>query len=129
MIELNPDTVRFIADKAREFQIGNALDLPQTPVSLEIDAQTEAVFAEHAGNSAYQELLTTIEDLEPDQQVSLVALMWLGRGDFALDEWVQALTHAGAAHNSRTAQYLIATPLLADYLEEGLAMHGYEGED
>ena len=27
-----------------------------------------------------------------------------------------------------TADYLIATPLLADYLEEGLSLHGYEDE-
>jgi len=35
---------------------------------------------------AYEELKTTIEDLEPDQQVCLVALMWLGRGDFTLED-------------------------------------------
>jgi len=29
----------------------------------------------------YAELKTTIDDLEPDQQIRLVALMWLGRGD------------------------------------------------
>lgn len=129
MIELNPDTVRFIADKAREFQAGDSVNLPEAPVALEIDEWGEQVLAEHAENFTYRELASTIDDLEPDQQVSLVALMWLGRGDFTLDEWPQALVRAGEEHNARTAQYLIATPLLSNYLEEGLALHGYDDED
>ena len=67
----------------------------------------------------------TIGDLDPDQQICLVALMWLGRGDFALEEWDDALEQARDAHNDRTSDYLIATPLVADYLEEGLNLHGY----
>jgi hypothetical protein len=31
-------------------------------------------------------------------------------------------------HTDATADYLIATPLLADYLLGGLEMHGYEPE-
>ena len=46
--------------------------------------------------------------------------MWLGRGDYTLDEWDKALTDAGDSWNPRTAEYLIGTPLLADYLTEGL---------
>ncbi|MEZ5557596.1 MAG: DUF3775 domain-containing protein [Pseudomonadales bacterium] len=129
MIELNPDIVRFIIDKAREFQTSTELDLSEAPESLEIDEWGEEVLAEYEEDLTYQELATTIDDLEPDQQISLVALMWLGRGDFSIEEWPEALSRAGEEHNRRTAQYLIATPLLADYLEEGLALHGYEDED
>ncbi|MEQ8859147.1 MAG: DUF3775 domain-containing protein [Pseudomonadales bacterium] len=128
MIDLNPDTVRFIIDKAREFQASDSVNLPQPPVSLEIDEWGERALAEHTEDFTYLELASNIEDLEPDQQICLVALMWLGRGDFSIEDWDQALQRAREEYNARTAQYLIATPLVADYLEEALSLHGYEDD-
>ena len=109
MLELNPETVRFIIDKAQEFQT-----LPDVT-----DGSTEG------RDPAYAELRLTINDLEPDQQVSIVALMWLGRGDYQADEWHRALADARERWTDRTADYLIGTPLLADYLAEGLDQLGY----
>jgi Protein of unknown function (DUF3775) len=104
MLNLNEETVRFIIDKAREFQM---LGESGGDDSEERDP-------------AYAELRSTIDDLEPDQQISLVGLMWLGRGDYGVEEWARALADARANWNARTADYLIGTPLLADYLTEGL---------
>jgi len=128
MLELNPEIVCFIIDKAREFQAKEDVAIPEMPDSPTDDWAMQ-VLADHLDDPSYQELITTIEDLEPDQQVSLVALMWLGRGDFDLEEWSDALTEAAEAHNDRTAQYLIATPLLADYLQEGLNLHDYSCDE
>ena len=124
MIDVNPDTVCFIIHKARAFHAKEQVSFPQAPTSPSDDWAQQAL-ADHIGDFTYQELKTTINDLEPDQQVCLVALMWLGRGDFALEEWDDALAQALDAYNGRTAEYLIATPLVADYLEEGLSAHGY----
>jgi hypothetical protein len=110
MLNVNTDTVRFIIDKAHEFQM------------LGEDAADDSV---EGPDPAYAELKATIEDLEPDQQISLVSLMWLGRGDYGVEEWPRALAQARAAWNERTADYLIGTPLLADYLTEGLDQLGY----
>ena len=55
-----------------------------------------------------------------------MALMWLGRGDYEFDDWDQALKYAREAEGVSTSDYLIATPLLADYLMEGLSLHGYD---
>ncbi|MEQ9350842.1 MAG: DUF3775 domain-containing protein, partial [Alphaproteobacteria bacterium] len=46
------------------------------------------------------------------------------RGDFERSEWAEALTLARDRHNDHTATYLLGMPLLADYLEEGLAAFG-----
>jgi hypothetical protein len=46
--------------------------------------------------------------------------MCLGPGDYAIAEWARALAEARERWNERTADYLIGTPLLADYLTEGL---------
>lgn len=112
MLSVNPDTVRFIIDKAQEFQmLGQGDDAP-----------------EDGGDPAYAELKATIDDLEPDQQIDLVGLMWLGRGDYAAAEWERALSDARDRWNPRTADYLIGTPLLADYLADGLEQLGYTPE-
>lgn len=125
MIDVNPDTVSFLIDKAREFHAKEQVSIPEQPTSP-ADDWARQVLADHLDDFSYQELRTTINDLEPDQQICLVALMWLGRGDFAIEEWDDALAQARDAYNARTAEYLIATPLVADYLEEGLNLHGYE---
>lgn len=124
MIELNPDNVCFIIEKAREFHAKEQVSIPEAPTSPADDWALQ-VLADHLDDFSYRELRSTINDLEPDQQICLVALMWLGRGDFSLDEWDEALQTAQEAYNGRTAEYLIATPLVADYLEEGLNAHGY----
>jgi hypothetical protein len=128
VIELNPDTVRFIIDKAREFQTHEDLDLSDAPDSLEIGDWSDDVLSGFTEDFTYQELESTIDDLEPDQQVNLVGLMWLGRGDYSADDWDKALADAGSSWNQRTAEYLIGTPLLADYLEEGLERLGFSAE-
>ena len=122
-IELNPDNVQFIIQKAREFQVHEDSDDVESPADL---ADLEGHQSDLDEDLSEDELLAVIDDLEPDQQMALVALMWLGRGDYEFEDWPQALEDARDAWNNRTAAYLIGTPQLADYLEEGLVLHGYD---
>jgi Protein of unknown function (DUF3775) len=66
------------------------------------------------------EIAAEIEDLEPDQQAELVALMWIGRGDMEPEEWEEALALALERHEGATAEYLLAHPHLAEHWDEGL---------
>lgn len=118
-LELNRDTVQFVIDKAHEFHTRDDVEFDDEP---EIDNEdwSRQLAADYGGDPYYQELKSTIEDLEPDQQVTLVALMWLGRGDFSLEDWGDALNHAENSWNDHTADYLIGTALLGDYLADGL---------
>lgn len=118
-LDLNRDTVRQIVDMAREFHARDDVTFDEEP-EIADEFWSGQMNAEFAGDTYYQELKAAIEDLEPDQQVSLVALTWLGRGDFSLEEWGEALSNAEDSWNNHTADYLIGTSLLADYLEEGL---------
>ncbi len=117
--ELNRDTVQFIIDKAHEFHARDDVTFEEEPEVAD-EFWSSQVTTDFGGDPYYRELKTTINDLEPDQQVSLVALMWLGRGDFSIAEWDEALQSAGESWNDHTADYLIGTALLADYLSEGL---------
>lgn len=127
MIDLNPESVRNIAACAREFQTEASMEPDESPEPSLDDAAFESPAQWH-GDDRFIELKNAIEDLEPDQQRTLVALMWVGRGDYTVDDWEEALAYAGEADSVATADYLIATPLLADYLEEGLIQHGYDGD-
>ena len=75
------------------------------------------------------ELAGFIRDLNVDEQIDLVALTWLGRGDGDLSDWRELRAQASQAHNQRTASYLIGTPMLADYLEEAMAQFGETFEE
>ena len=122
MLNINSETVCFLIERAREFQ------LQQSDIRSDNDSRDSDTLGRDASaevyDPAYRDFKTTIEDLEPDQQVEVVAMMWLGRGDFSIEEWPQALQQAGDSWNRRTAEYLIGTPLMADYLLEGLQAHG-----
>ena len=119
MLNINPDIVCSIISRAREFHAKEEVVIPNAG---DDDADwAMQVLADHADDPSFQELKTNIDDLEPDQQVTLVALMWLGRGDYTTEDWQEAVLFARERWNHRTAEYLIGTPLVADYLEEALS--------
>lgn len=124
MLELNPETVCLIIARAREFHAKEQVVLPDEPFNPGDDWALQTL-ADHLDDLTYREVIDAIEDLEPDQQAQLVALMWLGRGDFDVEEWDAAVVQALEQANDRTAEYLLATPLVADFLEEGLDLLGY----
>ena len=101
-LELNRDTVQFVIDKAHEFHTRDDVEFDDEPEIASEDWSLQLA-ADFSGDPYYQELKSTIEDLEPDQQIMLVALMWLGRGDFSLEEWRDALQHAENSWNDHTA--------------------------
>ncbi len=76
-----------------------------------------------------QEIRSIIEDMSPAQQSELLALMWLGRGDYDIDEWAAAVEDAMEIGIERPAEYLLAHPMVADYLEEGLIQHDYSCDE
>ncbi len=127
-LSINPETIGYIAMMAREFHAKEQVSIPEEPLSATSDWAMQ-VLADHMDDPTYNELKSTIEDLEPDQQVQLVALMWLGRGTFSIDEWDDALQEAGDSWTKNTANYVMGTPLLSNYLEEGLSLLGYSTED
>ena len=128
MLELNPETVCFLINKAKEFHAKEGVVIPDEPLSPSEDWARQ-VLADHEDDLTYQEIKAVVDDLEPDQQATLVALMWLGRGDYDRDQWDAACSDAREQWAPRTAEYIMAKPLVANYLEEGLALLGYSCEE
>ena len=69
-----------------------------------------------------------ITSMSVDEQIDLVALTWLGRGDGGVEDWSELRAEAARAHTRHTAAYLLGIPLLADYLEEAASLFGIECE-
>ncbi len=128
MLETPFEQLAFIIAKAREFDAETA-PVDSGSGSNPSDDDEVGILEETSDNPIGEELATAIELLNDDQKTELLALMWVGRGDFDAVEWPAALAQARQIHNWHETGYLIGTPMLADYLEEGLAALGYPPVD
>jgi hypothetical protein len=125
-LSVSPEKVFFIIAKARQF------DVKATESELVSDLIEDGIgdmHENHSKDTDRYELSGFIRGLNVDEQIDLVALTWLGRGDGDLDNWLDLRSEASRAHNNRTASYLIGTSMLADYLEEALSQFGKSFED
>lgn len=122
-INLNTEIVCQLIEKAKEFHCKEGVVIPENPNELSEDDFAQ-ILADHQNDLTYQEAKTAIDDLEPDQQITLVAIMYLGRGDFDIQEWDACLAEAERGWTKHTARYLLSKPHIADYLEEGLILLG-----
>ena len=75
------------------------------------------------------ELRGFIDNLTEEEQVSLVAVMWIGRESFSADELEEAKVTARAEATVPTADYLFGSPHLSDHLENGLDELGLSAID
>lgn len=80
------------------------------------------------GDLSAQEITKEIQGLNVPQQIELVAIMWIGRGDAEPEEWNEVLRLAGDSRDAPTASYLLGNPLAAEYLAEGLDKLGLTPE-
>jgi len=127
-LSISPEKVCFFILKAREFDVKDAVSDPDSGSNASDDAMID-VLEDHADDPTQQELRSFIDALTEDEQVDLVALTWLGRGDGTIDEWEDLRAEAARLHNNRTAAYLMGKPMLGDHLEEGLSQFGLSCED
>jgi len=118
MPDINSEKVCFVIIKAREFDIQEPLDADDSNAS---DDHFMSVYADSKVNSVRKELKEFIDSMDEDEQCELVALCWIGRGDFSPDEWKIVVAEARSRRQGSTADYLIGIPLVSDYLEEGLS--------
>ena len=124
MLTLPLDDLAFIIEKAREFDAETA-PVDEDSGSNPSDDNDVAILEATGDNPTEAELTAALNGLDDDQRIEILALMWLGRGDFDRDEWRDALTQAREIHNESETAYLVSTPLLSDYLEAGLDLLGY----
>src|SRR5579871_5963809 len=121
-LAVSREKVSFLIEKAREFDVK---DLPadeesgSNPVD---DAEVDVL--QDGSDAVAAEIASFVRALNEDEQIDLVALMWLGRGDGTIDEWEDLHSRAAERRNGyrnprrETVRYLLGEPLLGDFLAD-----------
>lgn len=123
-LSISSDHLCFIIVKARQFDAKEAVSDDDSGSNPTDDSMID-VLEDHGDDPTLEELTAFIDDeLDEDQQIDLVTLSWLGRGDGEITEWEQMRAEAARDHNQRTAAYLLGMPLLSDYLEDAMNQFG-----
>ena len=128
VLNTSPEKFCYIIVKAREFDVKVApggLDTGDNPS----DDKDIEILEDYADDPTLQELVSALENLNEDELIEVLALMWLGREDYTAEDWPEVLEEAREAYDSELVPYLVGTPLLGDYLEEGLSLLGYSCEE
>jgi hypothetical protein len=120
-LTISAEKAFYIIVKAREFDEEVAPTDPDTGSNPTDDSGVDVLEGD-GDNPTLQELEGALATLNIDEQLDLLALTWLGRGDFPSFE--QARQQAEDVRDKHIPSYLIGTPKLGDYLEEGLARLG-----
>ncbi len=129
MLSISLEKLAYIVEKAREYDAEVPTDSDAAEGSDAVDDQEREVLFDTPDNPTAQELRDAIDGLNVDEREELLALMWLGRGDYDARSWREALQQARDTQSSTETEYLLGTPLLADYLEEGVEALGLSLED
>jgi hypothetical protein len=117
---ISTETVCWVIARARAFDAKEAGDGDSDPD----EDDPEAHLLEEEGDTIAEELRDAIAEMNEDQQAALIALAWIGRGEFDVSEWDEAVRTAKERNLRNADDYLVGMPLLGDYLEEGLSAFG-----
>jgi hypothetical protein len=115
---IDRETLAYIVLKAKAFDGLVASDDP-TDTSNSSDDRFVDALEDERDNPVQRELRAAIQQLSEEGRATLVALAWLGRGDYEATEWREILSTARERGQTSPARYLMGMPLLGDYLENG----------
>ncbi|MEN3347014.1 MAG: hypothetical protein V7632_649 [Bradyrhizobium sp.] len=124
-LAISPEKVGFLIAKAREFDVKEGLVDPDSGSNGADDDMID-VLEDDGRDPVAHEIAGFINALSEDEQVDLVALMRLGRGDGTIEEWADLRREAARGRTSRVASYLLGEPMLGDLLAEGLDEFGVQ---
>ncbi len=127
-LTISPENAYFIVAKARQFDAKDGVTDPDSGSNSSDDGM-RSVLEDRKDDPVLTELTSFIHDLNEDEQIDLVALTWLERGDGEIENWDELRAEAARAHNKRTAAYLLGMPMLADHLEDALSKFGHSSEE
>ncbi len=121
---INPEKVCDLVEMGRE--------LAGLEISTAGDATTDGddspladmIEQEEGADPRRREMVSFIGGLDAEEQVNLLALILLGRGDFGIDDWEDALITARDSIDDKSADFMIGDPALPAYLLEGLEAFG-----
>jgi hypothetical protein len=119
-LRINPDKVCAFVEAAREVS-GLVRVLPDKLMPSGDDSALTDMFEPAGGMDPRRvEMIRFVAGLNVEEQTDLLALIMLGRGDFGIEEWDDALIEARDAIDGRSADFMIGDSALPAYLLEAL---------
>lgn len=122
-LTISPEKVGFLIEKAREFDVKEGSSDPDSG-SNGADDEMIDVLDDNGRDPVVREITGFINALTVDEQLDLIALMRLGRGDGSIDEWKDLRREGIEESEGGTAEYLLGEPMLSDFLADGLDEFG-----
>jgi hypothetical protein len=120
------ETVATVVDHARAVQAAEETD----PDALADEDAEERTPIEDSDEQTEETLVAFIDGLNDDEQAALIALAWIGRGDYEAEEWDEALRLAAERNeNGGAGEYLVGIELVGDLIAEGVAAFGLSIEE
>jgi len=124
-VKLPGTHLRRVLEAAEHLYRSGTFLVPDDPVDP-YDEWSMELLAVHEDNEALHRLRAELEQLSLEERLQLLALMWLGRGDYPTVAWADALAAAAAVRDGYVTEYLTATAQLADLLRLGARKLGAE---
>lgn len=125
---VDPDTVCFLVVKARAYHAMAAANDEADGSDPADDDESTALLAT-ANDTTAEEIRGAVESLSEDERAEVRALMWIGRGDYEVEAWADAVTEARRRAGEPLAETLLTVPLVAEYLEDALEGFGHTCAD
>jgi hypothetical protein len=122
-LSISAEKVGFLIEKAREFDVKEGASDPDAG-SNGADDRMIGVLEDTGDDPVVREISGFIRALTEDEQIDLIALMRLGRGDGSIEEWAELRREAAETRDVPVARYLLGEPMLGDLLAEGLDQFG-----
>lgn len=125
----SPETIDISVDKLAEVVLlAHAYDAQADDIDADdaeaVDGEPQLAAEGRPDNAIGAELRQAIESMSEDEKAFLVALTWIGRGDFESDEFDSAIVTAFERNQGSTADYLMGMPMLGEFVEQGAAACG-----
>lgn len=131
-LTIDPDTVRLFVLKAKaisaalnhDYEAGGDREIELDDGNRD-SHHHDGLAEEEEEDLTERELRALINDLNVDETAELIAIAWIGRGDYDVAEWADVVAEARERGQGRRAsRYLLGMPMLGDWLEEGLEAIG-----
>src|SRR4029078_4182444 len=120
------DTLCRIILRAREYEAQTASDYDRDEDPDNVDDEQEgalSVLEDDINDSVEEELIAAFEDLGEDQLAEVIAVSWVGQGNYEAADWDEAMQEAQDLVSSGSAEAieeLMEQPMLASVLEAGV---------
>ena len=108
-LAISAEKVRFLIEKTREFDVKEGASDPDSGSNAADDNMVD-VLEDNGDDPVVREITGFINAMTEDEQIDLVALMRLGRGDGGIEEWDDLRREAAEAATTAPRAICSANP-------------------